>query len=56
MVETSYGSVAVKVIEFPDGWERAVPEYDDVKRIAAEKAAPVAKILQEVDSAWRKGK
>lgn len=56
LVETSYGSVAVKVIEFPDGWERAVPEYDDVKRIAAEKAAPVHKILQEVDSAWRKGK
>lgn len=55
-VETSAGPVAVKVIEFPDGSRRAVPEYDDIKRIALERGVPVPHILEEVVRVWQKGK
>lgn len=54
MVETAFGPIAAKVIEFPDGCFRAVPEYDDIKRIAAEKMVPVMELVKEVEEVWRK--
>jgi pyridinium-3,5-bisthiocarboxylic acid mononucleotide nickel chelatase len=45
-VKTRYGVVRVKVAMQPDGTERATPEYDDLKRIAAAKNLPL-KIIHD---------
>jgi uncharacterized protein (TIGR00299 family) protein len=42
-VKTRYGNVRVKLIEQPDGTQRATPEYDDLKRVAS-----IAKISLKV--------
>ena len=34
-VKTRFGEVTVKIVTQPDGSQRATPEYDDLKRIAA---------------------
>jgi uncharacterized protein (TIGR00299 family) protein len=47
-IKTRYGEVAVKIIEQPDGRKRAMPEYDDLKRIAAAKKLPIKSIYDEV--------
>ncbi len=47
-IRTRYGEVAVKIIEQPDGRKRAMPEYDDLKRIAAAKKLPIKSIHDEV--------
>jgi len=46
-VKTHYGDVTVKIIEQPDGTERATPEYDDLKRIAAAKNVTLKTIHDE---------
>jgi len=40
--------VKVKIIEEPDGTRRAIPEYEDLKRIAAAKKRPLKVIYDEV--------
>ena len=45
-VKTKFGNVMVKIIEQPDGSRRAAPEYEDLKRIAAQKKIPL-KILYD---------
>ena len=45
-VTTRLGTVRVKIIEQPDGTRRATPEYEDLKRIAAQKKIPL-KILYD---------
>ena len=47
-IKTRYGAVTVKVVEQPDGQKRVMPEYDDLKRIAAEKNLPIKLIHDEV--------
>lgn len=47
-VKTKFGTVAVKIIEEPDGTKRATPEYDDLKRIAAKKKIPLKALYDEV--------
>ncbi len=47
-IKTRYGEVAVKIVEQPDGRKRAMPEYDDIKRIAAAKNLPIKLIHDEV--------
>ena len=47
-VKTRYGEVAVKIVVQPDGRKRAMPEYDDIKRIAAAKNLPIKLIHDEV--------
>ncbi len=51
---TVYGAMNVKVIEFPEGYLRAVPEYDDIKRILKEKRVPLNDLLEEVRRVWEK--
>ncbi len=53
-VKTSFGEIRVKVIEQPDGFTRAVPEYDDIKRLVSDRSASLWAVLQEVDEAWRR--
>lgn len=47
-IKTRYGSVKVKVIEEPDGTQRATPEYEDLRRIARAKRVPLKVIYDEV--------
>jgi uncharacterized protein (TIGR00299 family) protein len=41
IVDTSYGSVAVKVAYSPEGHVNVAPEYEDCKRVAREKKVPL---------------
>ncbi|HLN83751.1 MAG TPA: nickel pincer cofactor biosynthesis protein LarC, partial [Candidatus Binatia bacterium] len=47
-VKTRFGEVTVKIIEQLDGSRRAVPEYDDLKRIARAKNIPLKLLHDEV--------
>jgi uncharacterized protein (DUF111 family) len=53
-VQTRYGKVSVKVVVQPDGAKRAMPEYDDLKRIALSKKLPLKLIHDEVIRVLRK--
>ena len=47
-IKTRYGDVNVKIVEQPDGRKSVMPEYDDLKRIAAAKKLPIKLIHDEV--------
>jgi pyridinium-3,5-bisthiocarboxylic acid mononucleotide nickel chelatase len=47
-IKTRYGEVAVKIVGQPDGRKRAMPEYDDIKRIAAAQKLPIKLVHDEV--------
>jgi uncharacterized protein (DUF111 family) len=48
IIQTRYGGVTVKIVEQFDGRKRATPEYEDVRRIAANKKLPIKVIHDEV--------
>lgn len=55
-IKTPYGEVRMKIVEQPDGSERATAEYDDLKRIAAAKKLPISAVEREVArAAGRRG-
>ena len=45
-IDTAYGVVRVKVAISPDGRENLAPEYDDCKRLAAERSVPIKLVYQ----------
>ncbi len=45
-VTTKYGPIRVKVARGPDGHENLAPEYEDCKRVAAEKRVPIKLVYQ----------
>jgi uncharacterized protein (TIGR00299 family) protein len=47
-VKTRFGDVALKIVEQPDGSQRAIPEYDDLKRIAAAKKVSLKQLHDEI--------
>jgi uncharacterized protein (DUF111 family) len=47
-IRTRYGEVTVKIVEQFDGRKRATPEYEDLRRIAADKKLPIKLIHDEV--------
>jgi len=47
-VQTRFGEVTVKTIEQPDGAKRSIPEYDDLKRIAAAEKIPIKQLYDEI--------
>ena len=53
-VKTRYGTIRVKIVTQPDGTERATPEYDDLKRIAAAKKIPLKFLHDEVLRGFKK--
>jgi uncharacterized protein (DUF111 family) len=53
VVETRFGRVRVKEATLPDGSVRAVPEYDDVKRIVRSSKATFEEVALEVAAKWR---
>jgi uncharacterized protein (TIGR00299 family) protein len=52
-VETSYGSIAVKVASLPDGGERAVPEFESVRAAAERTGRPLREVAEAAVAAWR---
>jgi uncharacterized protein (TIGR00299 family) protein len=46
--ESSFGSIPVKRIHYPQGEVRLVPEYDVCRRIALEKAIPLRTVYDDV--------
>jgi uncharacterized protein (TIGR00299 family) protein len=54
VLATRYGRVRVKEATLPDGSVRAVPEYDDVKRIVRAGTATFEEVATEVAAEWRK--
>jgi len=53
-LKTRFGPVRVKVIEEPGGEQRAVPEYDDLRRIAEVKKVPIKRLYDEVLRSFKK--
>ena len=55
-VETPFGSVGVKVARWPEQnlW-RAVPEYDDVARLASERGVAAREVYEAAQKAARDG-
>jgi hypothetical protein len=47
-VETPLGRLRVKTAVLPNGEERRVPEYDDLRRIAQERGRPLVEVMDEV--------
>jgi uncharacterized protein (TIGR00299 family) protein len=45
-VQTPYGPIRVKVARAPGGHENLAPEYEDCKRVAAEKKVPIKLVHQ----------
>jgi uncharacterized protein (DUF111 family) len=46
--------VRLKIVDQSDGTERATPEYDDLKRIAAAKKVPLKVVHDEVMRTFHK--
>lgn len=55
-VETSFGPVRVKFARENDRIVNAAPEYDDCRRIAAERGVPLKQVLAEALYGFRAGK
>ena len=47
-IKTRFGAITVKLVVHPDGFRRAMPEYDDLKRIAAATKLPLKQVHEEV--------
>lgn len=45
-VQTRFGPVRVKIATLPDGKKKAAPEYEDCRKLAAEKSVSIRKIYQ----------
>ncbi len=54
VVETRYGRIRIKEAELPDGSLRAVPEYDDVRRIVREGSGTFDEVAREVARRWQR--
>ena len=53
VVETRYGTIALKVVVRPGGAETAEPELDDLARAALTHRAPLADVRAAAVAAWR---
>jgi hypothetical protein len=47
-IKTRFGEVTVKIVKQPDGSKRAIPEYDELRRLAKAKRLPLKLIYDEV--------
>jgi uncharacterized protein (DUF111 family) len=49
-VDTAYGPVQVKIAQ-GSGWRKAAPEYEDCRRLAEEKGAPLREVYRAAEMA-----
>ncbi|HEU4724465.1 MAG TPA: nickel pincer cofactor biosynthesis protein LarC [Candidatus Eisenbacteria bacterium] len=54
-VDTPLGRVRVKTAVLPNGEQRRVPEYDDLRRLAKQHGRPLIEIMDEVRAALHEG-
>ncbi len=54
-VATPHGTVTLKVARLPDGTERAVPEFESLRRIADGAGRPLREVAEAAIAAWRNG-
>ena len=52
-VETPYGMVRVKIARAPDGTPNVAPEFEDCRRLAAERGVPLKLVHQAALAAAR---
>lgn len=48
IVKTRFGSVRVKALQQPDGSQRIIPEYDELKRIATARKLPLSLVREAI--------
>lgn len=53
-VETAYGKVQVKIVELPDGSERAIPEHESVRSVAEATGMSFIEVYRAAEAAVRK--
>ena len=53
-VATPHGMVMLKVAHLPDGTERAVPEFESLRRTAERSGRPLREIAEAAIASWRK--
>ncbi len=51
-IETAHGPARVKVAVLPDGGERASPEYESCREIAARTGQPLLEVFEAIRRAW----
>jgi uncharacterized protein (DUF111 family) len=52
-VETSWGKVHIKIARLPNGEQaNAAPEFEDCRKIAAEQAVPLKRVMEEAMRAY----
>ena len=49
-VQTPWGEFRVKVVVLPDGTRRARPEFDDLRRAAAENGIPLPEMVGRLET------
>jgi uncharacterized protein (DUF111 family) len=55
-VRTRWGEVELKVATLPDGSERAHPEFESVRALAAEAGLPLREVSEAAVAAWQSGR
>lgn len=55
-MQTRYGKVRIKVSSFGDSVSRAMPEYEDCRRLSQNSGIPLAEIMKEVSRVLFQGK
>ena len=51
-VQTPFGAIAVKVASLPDGSERAIPEFEQVREASERSGRPLREVSEVVQRAW----
>jgi pyridinium-3,5-bisthiocarboxylic acid mononucleotide nickel chelatase len=54
-VTTPHGAVMLKIAILPDGTERAVPEFESLRRTAEEAGRPLREVAEAAIASWRNG-
>ena len=53
-VTTPHGAVTLKIAQLPDGSERAVPEFESLRRTAERSGRPLREVAEAAIASWRK--
>jgi len=56
VVSTEFGDIRMKVAQWQDTATKAMPEYDDIRRLADEKGVPVQQVWEAAMAAYRNKK
>lgn len=54
-VATPHGAVTLKIARLPDGSERAVPEFESLRRAAEASGMPLREVAEAAIASWRNG-